>query len=82
MNINRHFAIVVEDLENQEIAEANQRQFHQRINPFVDLSEYLFIKNYRLSKDLANQLIEMLTPFIRDHTRTSAISIRTKVCIY
>lgn len=78
MNVNRLFVAAIEDLENQEMAAVNQRRFHQRVDPFLDLSAHLFIKNYRLSKDLTNQLIEMLTPFMRQHTRLSALSVKTK----
>lgn len=78
MNVNRLFGAAVEDLENQEVAVGNQRRLHRGVDPFLDLNDSLFIKNYRLSKNLTNQLIEMLAPFMRQHTRSSAMSIKTK----
>lgn len=47
-------------------------------DPFL-LSGRLFFKSFRLSKNLANHLINMLRPLIEDGNRSSEIDLITKV---
>lgn len=58
-----------------------QRRQRLHIDPF-ELSDFNFIKLFRLDKRSMRELMEILSPFLREATRTSAISIETKVNIY
>lgn len=49
-----------------------------RVDPFT-FSDRLFIKNFRLTKDLTRYLIELLSPFVEVKSRSSAIDLSTKV---
>ena len=49
-----------------------------RVDPFT-LSDRLFIKNFRLTKDLTRYLIELLSPFVEVKSRSSAMDLSTKV---
>lgn len=58
----------------------NVRQpFGVKVNPFLALSDIAFVKTYRLSKNLTNYLIELVTPFIEPPKRSSALSVQDKV---
>ncbi|KAF0745804.1 putative nuclease HARBI1 [Aphis craccivora] len=50
------------------------------MDPFL-LTDRLFVKSFRLTKYLANLLINMLRPLIEDSDRSSAIDLKTKVNI-
>jgi len=45
----------------------------------LELSDEQFIKKFRLSKELAGELIEVLTPYMSEQTRKTSISIERKV---
>jgi len=49
-----------------------------RVDPFK-LSDRLFVKNFRLIKDLNLYLIELLSLFVEVKSRSSAIDLSTKV---
>lgn len=72
-------AIVLNELENAEIAaERNPRRiFHER-DPF-ELSNNKFIKIFRLSKNLVNEFIDDVEPFMQQPSRKSSLSIQRKV---
>lgn len=46
-----------------------------------DLTDTKFISIYRLSKNLARRVIEMVTPHMRSPSTSRGISIERKVCI-
>jgi len=48
------------------------------MDPFL-LSDRLFVKSFRLTKYIANLLINMSRPLIEDSDRSSAIDLKTKV---
>ena len=60
----------------------NERQTRNRdiiTDPFT-LSHRLFVKNFRLTKDVVRDLINLLKPHIvSNHIRSSAIDLNTKV---
>lgn len=55
-----------------------RRGFSVKYDPFTQC-ERIFLKNYRLSKDLVRQLIFMVTPYIDPPSRSSSINIPIKV---
>ncbi|KAF0748506.1 putative nuclease HARBI1 isoform X1 [Aphis craccivora] len=50
------------------------------VDPFM-ISDRLFIKNFRLPKNVARFLIEMLAPYVKIQSRSSAVSLDNKVLI-
>jgi len=48
------------------------------VDPFM-ISDRLFIKNFRLPKNVARFLIEMLAPYVKIQSRSSAVSLDNKV---
>lgn len=62
----------------EEEAMRPQRRFLPKEDAFA-FSNETFIKNFRLTKELTQQLIQQLTPFLTVPSRTSALSIETKV---
>lgn len=71
----------IQNLEEQENVARYGRLIivrENRVNPFT-LSDRLFIKMFRLTKDLTLYLIEILTPFIEVKRRSSSIDLSTKV---
>lgn len=70
---------LINNIEDQVNAIQHVRMIKEKpMDPFM-LSDRLFVKSFRLSKYLANQLIEMLRPLIEDANRSSAIDLKTKV---
>lgn len=68
----------LENLEHEE----NQQNIRIPRNPrsaFDNMSEEAFIKTFRLTKDLVNNLINILEPFIRPKRRPTDLDIRSKV---
>lgn len=45
----------------------------------LELSDEQFIKKFRLSKELAGEIIEVLTPYMTERTRKTSISIERKL---
>lgn len=72
-----HAIAILQNLEFQEGAQ-NRRQFYKRLDAFT-LFDKDFIRNFRLSKTLVYQLINMVTPFMTEPSRSSALDIPTKV---
>jgi len=59
----------------------NVRQIRRKdtiSDPFI-ISDRLFVKNFRLTKDLVRNLIELLRLHIVSKSRLSAIDLNTKV---
>lgn len=69
---------LVEDFENAAEEAAVDRLVMNRINP-LQLNDTRFIKLFRLSKPVARELIEIVTPHLRQQSRRSALSVETKV---
>lgn len=66
----------------------NQNDFQPRLNNNIvrtngfELSDAVFIKNYRLTKDETKQLINELSPYISPQNRSSDLDITTKVSYF
>lgn len=65
---------------NEPINGIEERNIFQKplFNPFA-LTDELFMKNFRLTKELTRYLIDTLEPYIDVKTRLSSIDIDTKV---
>lgn len=63
------------------LADQPARRFGYAIteNPFTDLSDYKFIKSYRLSKEMTQNLIDIVDPYMVQPSRISALSTEKKV---
>lgn len=64
---------LIEAIENRTSAEILEKR-----DPFL-LSDQKFIKLFRLTKEVTNELIDILTPFLQPPSRRSALSVKTKV---
>jgi hypothetical protein len=76
------FDHIMNDLvDAEQDAEEPARQLHvtQQVNPFETLSEEKFRKNFRVSKDLAREIIDMVSPFIQENISVSALSVKRKL---
>jgi hypothetical protein len=67
--------VLFEDIERQR----RRKQFYQGQNPFINLTENYFKKHFRLTKNLAENVISIVEPFIHPQTRSSAMDVRSKV---
>eukprot|EP00102_Acyrthosiphon_pisum_P019365 XP_016656575.1 PREDICTED: putative nuclease HARBI1 [Acyrthosiphon pisum] len=75
------YVAALENLERQENALNYRKLNHkERFDAFL-LPDDVFIKNYRLNKNLVRYVINILTPFLIEPTRKSALDIQTKVFI-
>lgn len=71
---------VLQDLlEAEEDALAPARQINMAINPFETLTDQQFVKMFRVSKILAQEIINTVRPFIVQGQSYSAIDLQTKV---
>ncbi|KAJ8913365.1 hypothetical protein NQ315_008755 [Exocentrus adspersus] len=80
--------IGIQGIQNVEIAEIlNNRQGNRRANlnrrqdPFEILNERMFIKVFRLSKQLVRDLLQILDPYIQGPSRDSALDKQAKVLV-
>lgn len=64
--------------QNEQVGE---RRFYLKENPF-ERSERCFIKNFRLTKDLVREVVDLVTPYVQPPSRRSALSIESKVSKY
>lgn len=77
--------VIIVNLLRNDVEEAEQldhqrpRRWRQHYEYAFDLSEEQFLKNYRLSKNLTRQVIELVTPLIQGPSRISAVNVETKV---
>ncbi|XP_060847995.1 putative nuclease HARBI1 [Rhopalosiphum padi] len=73
--------LILNNIEHQENAIQNVRVVKEKtMDPFL-LLDRLFVKSFRLTKYLANILINMLRPLIEDTDLSSAIDLKTKVLV-
>ncbi|KAB0795339.1 hypothetical protein PPYR_06811 [Photinus pyralis] len=83
MNIDDFNLILLNDIINENIEEAAAhvaigRDVLSQTNPF-ELSDRKFVQLFRVDKDLCHEIIDMVSPFLIHPSRTSALSIQTKV---
>jgi len=71
----------IEEHENNICNERRTRNTEYITDPFT-LSDQLFIKNFRLTKNVVRYLIDLLKPHIKSNRRSSAIDLNTKVSTY
>lgn len=71
---------LVNNIEEQENAVGNVRNGNKKdlMDPFT-MPDQLFIKNFRLTKILVKNLIDLLEPYVVVKSRSSSISLQTKV---
>lgn len=53
-----------------------------RPNIFEKMSDHKFVKTFRLTKILANDLISKLTPYLPETKRKSALTAETRVSLF
>jgi len=66
-------------IEHERVINVRQTRRKETISDPFDTSDRVFIKNFRLTKDLARYLIELLRPHIISKNHQSAIDLNTKV---
>ncbi|XP_022160297.1 putative nuclease HARBI1 [Myzus persicae] len=69
------------NLQNQIHFQPHPRVNRQRFCDAFEISDAAFIKNFRLSKDLAKKLIKELDPYLKPQMRSSDLDSTTKVLI-
>lgn len=70
----------IEALEEAEILARGHRRHHiQIVHPMEELSGNEFVKTYRLSKPLVNDLVNLLEPHIEAPKTASGLNIEQKV---
>lgn len=69
---------IMEDVRDAEEFYNIRREVLRRSNPF-DLSDEKFIKLFRLTKPLCENLINIVRPFVHEPPRRSALTVQTKV---
>lgn len=57
------------------------RLFHLRDDPFVSLSDHDYVREYRLTKEMVEELITTLQPIMIRESRKSALSVKVKVSV-
>lgn len=71
---------IINNIEEAEVnANRPRRQFLRNADPLNALSDREFIKLFRLSKELATHLVEILDAFLTPSTRTSSLSKLNRV---
>eukprot|EP00102_Acyrthosiphon_pisum_P021062 XP_016658272.1 PREDICTED: putative nuclease HARBI1 [Acyrthosiphon pisum] len=72
----------VENIEQHErIIHVRQSRNPEFITDPFTYTDRLFIKNYRLTKELVTNLVELVRPYIVSKSRSSAIDLKTKVLV-
>lgn len=56
-----------------------RRIYDNRQDPFIRLSDKAFLRLFRLSKELARYLIEILSPLLQEQKRINDLDVTTKV---
>lgn len=86
MNVENFNDLILNDILQEDLEDAvEQMEIRRDVLPQRDpflLSDQKFIKLFRVSKDLCQEIVEMLTPYIVAPTRTSALTVSTKVGTY
>jgi len=75
------YIAALENLEWQENALNYRKLSHSERFDAFSLPDYIFISNYRLTKDLVRYVINILTPHMTE-SRISALNMQTKVSTY
>ena len=60
--------------------ERGDRTFHERLDPF-ELPDRQFVKLFRLNKQTTEALVDVISEYIPDATRASALDVTTKVIL-
>ncbi|KAG5900538.1 hypothetical protein JTB14_022845 [Gonioctena quinquepunctata] len=65
------------------VQEGRERQYYERfrLDPFDHLSDNMFIRLFRLNKQLVRDVIEMLNPFLTPPRRLHDLDKQTKVMV-
>eukprot|EP00102_Acyrthosiphon_pisum_P026236 XP_016663446.1 PREDICTED: putative nuclease HARBI1 isoform X2 [Acyrthosiphon pisum] len=77
-NFNDLAALYIMNMVDEEASYNPRHGFTVKYDPFTQCDR-LFLKNYRLSKDLVQQLIALITPYIEPERRSSSIKLSEKV---
>lgn len=80
-NILQRFVLwdeLIQDFDEAENDYNIRREILPRADPF-DLSDVKFVKLFRLTKPLCQNLIETVRPYIQEPNRLSALTVQTKV---
>lgn len=76
--------MAIENLNNEENGVAQEQRLPRQIfacyDPF-QASEFQFMKNFRLTKNLTRELCVILRPYMIENTRASALTVEKKVRI-
>ncbi|KAJ8914225.1 hypothetical protein NQ315_003588 [Exocentrus adspersus] len=72
---------VLQNLHEGEEDLEGERQVLQKIDCFASLTHQAFIKRFRVSKELAHDIIQEVTPFMQAPFRRTGISIQQKVFV-
>lgn len=73
------FFVIENMVEHENVINVRQTRRHAIIADPFTLSDRLFIKHFRLTKEIARNLIELLRPHIVTKNRSSALDLNTKV---
>lgn len=69
----------IRNLEDAEYREMDyNRRFYDKYDPF-ELSDKKFVRLFRLNKNIVDELVDRLGPFLVQPSRTSALNSVTKV---
>jgi len=79
-NFNDLAALYILNMVDEEASYNPRYRFTVKNDPFTQCDR-LFVKNYRLSKDLVQQLIALITPYIEPERRSSSIKLSEKVIV-
>lgn len=69
----------IENFEHQEDAGGPPRHTHKYRDCFNELSDRMFKKKFRLTKQLARDLINTVSPFVEPRTHKSAMTVEEMV---
>ncbi|XP_008178178.1 putative nuclease HARBI1 [Acyrthosiphon pisum] len=75
------YLFAIQNQQNQINFQPNPRTVNNNIINSFELTDSAFIKNYRLTKNLANSLIQELSPFLKSPKRSSDLDVSTKVLV-
>lgn len=64
----------------KQVAKVERKVLRDTVKPF-QLQDNIFIKRYRLSKQLVSDLCNELRPFIPSPQKSTDLSVETKVCV-
>ncbi|XP_023312848.1 putative nuclease HARBI1, partial [Anoplophora glabripennis] len=70
---------IQQDLQDAEEDLIIGREVLLKRDPFNTLSDRKFIQNFRLTKELCREVIDLVTPFIEQPNRRSALPVKLKV---